>query len=304
MKKVIVRLGNGLGNQLFTYAAAYSFSKKNNAKLYVDDTSGFYKRYKYELHNFNITAPIIETKYKFIGAFGKIKRKILIKFSNFNHQTKFLIEKRDQNKLSIYDIEQFNIHFNNKVYIEGYFQSEKYYKEYINNLLKEFSFKDEIIKQENNFINDIKKNNSVSIHLRQDKFMALDNHNERDKLNSEYLYNNIQIINKGIKYLDKFLDNPKYFIFSNDFRGLREMFPTNKFIFVDANLKKDPAYDLYLMSLCKHFILSPSTLHYWAAQLSCYPSKICLSPSNIKNKSGYYGFSNNKDIKADWWKDI
>ena len=71
MKKVIVRLGNGLGNQLFTYAAAYSFSKKNNANLYVDDTSGFYKRYKYELHNFNITAPIIETKYKFIGAFGK-----------------------------------------------------------------------------------------------------------------------------------------------------------------------------------------------------------------------------------------
>ena len=66
MKKVIVRLGNGLGNQLFTYATAYSFAKKNNAKLYVDDESGFYKRYKYELHNFNITAPITEKKYKFV----------------------------------------------------------------------------------------------------------------------------------------------------------------------------------------------------------------------------------------------
>ena len=33
MKKVIVRLGNGLGNQLFTYAAAYSFAKKNNSKV-------------------------------------------------------------------------------------------------------------------------------------------------------------------------------------------------------------------------------------------------------------------------------
>jgi hypothetical protein len=54
MKKVIVRLGNGLGNQLFTYAAAYSFAKKNNAKLFVDDESGFYKRLKYELHNFNL----------------------------------------------------------------------------------------------------------------------------------------------------------------------------------------------------------------------------------------------------------
>ena len=33
MKEVIVRLGNGLGNQLFTYAAAYSFAKKKKAKL-------------------------------------------------------------------------------------------------------------------------------------------------------------------------------------------------------------------------------------------------------------------------------
>ena len=68
MKRVIVRLGNGLGNQLFTYAAAYSFAKKNNAELYVDDVSGFHKKhkgYKYELHNLNITAPIVDKRYKF-----------------------------------------------------------------------------------------------------------------------------------------------------------------------------------------------------------------------------------------------
>ena len=102
MKKVIVRLGNGLGNQLFTYAAAYSFAKKNNAKLFVDDESGFYKRYKYELHSFNISAPIIEKKYKFLGFFGRIKRKILIKLSKLNSHTKFLIEE------SITEIPNFN----------------------------------------------------------------------------------------------------------------------------------------------------------------------------------------------------
>ena len=37
---------------------------------------------------------------------------------------------------------------------------------------------------------------------------------------------------------------------------------------MDENKNKDPAYDLYLMSLCKHFILSPSSMHYWAALLS------------------------------------
>ena len=65
MKEVIVRLANGLGNQLFIYAAAYVFAKKNNIKLFVDNESGFYKRYKYELHNFNITTPLAEKNQKF-----------------------------------------------------------------------------------------------------------------------------------------------------------------------------------------------------------------------------------------------
>ena len=85
---------------------------------------------------------------------------------------------------------------------------------------------------------------------------------------------------------------------------MREYFPESKFTFINENLQKDAAYDLYLMSLSKNFILSPSTLHYWGAFLSSNEKKICLAPSNILNKSGYYGFSNNKDIKADWWTNI
>ena len=85
---------------------------------------------------------------------------------------------------------------------------------------------------------------------------------------------------------------------------MRELFPSEKFIFVDANLRNDPAYDLYLMSLCKHFVLSPSTFHYWAANLSMNGGKVCLAPIYKLNKRGYYGFCNNKDIKADWWTEI
>ena len=87
-------------------------------------------------------------------------------------------------------------------------------------------------------------------------------------------------------------------MWSNDFSGLREFYPSEKFIFVDENINKDPTYDLYLMSHCKHFILSPSTLHYWGAYLSHNKDKICIAPKNEFMKSGYYGFSNNKDIKA------
>ena len=304
MRKVIVRLGNGLGNQLFTYAAAYSFARKNKAELHVDDESGFYKRHKYELNSFNISSPIVDKKNKFIGTYGRLKRKLLIKLSRFNTNTKFLIEQKDNNKLSFYKPEQFNIYFKNNLYFEGYFQSEKYFKHYINDIINEYSFKNDIINQKNSFVKYIKENNTVSIHLRQNKFINDEGHKNLKKLNSEFVQHNISLIKKGIEYFDKKIDNPKYLIWSNNFSNLKELFPSKKFILVDANLEKDPAYDLFLMSLCKHFILSPSTLHYWGAMLSKNKNKICLSPPNVKNKSGYYGFSNNKDIRPSWWSDF
>ena len=302
MKKVIVRLGNGLGNQLFTYAAAYAFAKKNNAKLYIDDESGFYKRYKYELHNFNISAQKVDKKYKFLGYLGRLKRRLIKKFDFKKH---FFLEEVDENKLSNYNPSKFDYDFHNTLYFEGYFQSEKYFEKYKKEILNEFIFKDKVLKEQSQtIINHIKNSNSVSIHLRQEKFLKDEKHKDLKKINLDHLNNNIEIINKGVDYFDKNLKKPLYFLWSNNFDKLEKYFPSNKFILVKENINKDPAHDLYLMSLCKHFILSPSTLHYWGAYLSQNISKICLAPKNIKNKSGYYGFSNNKDIKPTWWKEI
>ena len=190
------------------------------------------------------------------------------------------------------------------MYIEGYFQSEKYYKWSLQSLLKEFSFKKNIMNQKVETIKKLKESNSVSIHLRQNKFLKDEKHRNLNTLNLEFINNNVSLIKKGIKYFDNKLDNPQYFLWSNNFSDVKSLLPTNRITFMDENLNKDPAYDLYLMSLCKHFILSPSTMHYWAALLSKNKEKICIGPTKIKNTSGYYGFSNNEDIKPDWWQEI
>ena len=53
--KLIVRIAEGLGNQLFMYAHAYALSKKINYKLYIDNESAYFKKKdikKYELRLF------------------------------------------------------------------------------------------------------------------------------------------------------------------------------------------------------------------------------------------------------------
>ena len=43
-KKVIVRIAEGLGNQLFMYANGLAIAKNNNATFFIDDESAFFKK--------------------------------------------------------------------------------------------------------------------------------------------------------------------------------------------------------------------------------------------------------------------
>ncbi len=299
--KIIIRMGNGIGNQLFSYAAAYSIAKKKDAELLIDDESGFYKRHKYELNNFKISSKIAENKYKFKGHLGRFKRKFYKRFSFLNKKLKIIEELKDKKKFTKYDPSIFDIKTEKNIYLEGYFQTEKYFKDIKNEILNEFLFKDEIEKKKNKFKNVILNSNSVSIHIRKKKFLKDEVHSNHEFLNQENLKLNLENAKKGVQFFEKKITNPKFFIWSDDFDGLREHFPSEKFIFIDNNAYRDDIYDLYLMSLCKNFIVSPSTYGYWGAFLSSYKDKICLSPPSSKNKSGYYGFSNNQDVKPDWW---
>ena len=58
MKKVIVRMKGGLGNQLFSYCASRRLALANEAELVIDNISGFSDdkqfRHYYALDSFNI----------------------------------------------------------------------------------------------------------------------------------------------------------------------------------------------------------------------------------------------------------
>ena len=295
MKKSIVKISEGLGNQLFMYAHAYAFSKKLNYDLHVDSVSA-YKKLKirsFLLDNFKINLKYADSLDLRNNYYQYLKFKFNKKFDYFRSQKKFLIEFKDKHKLTEYrDYTKFK--FRDNLYIEGYFESEKYFIDYKKDILEKFQINNIITK--NLAVNpfEFQKYNSVSIVIRQHRFSEkLNSINNINKSNI-FVKKTIDYINNATKLIESKIDNPKFYIFSNDVTNLYNSFDKNKFKFINHN-KDKPINDFYLSTLCKHFIVGPSTFHWWSAYLSKYKNKLCICPtSDLK-------FSSNKDIYPDNW---
>ena len=297
--KLIVRIAEGLGNQLFMYAHAYALSKKINYKLYIDNESAYFKKKdikKYELDYFNISAENIDDNEKFNNYFLNFKRSLKKKVDFFLPHKNFLIEKRNklkQTKFYNYDLNKLS----NKVYVEGHFECEKYFEKYKDDLKNEFNILDSFKYQNNKYYNDILSNNKiVSICVRQNRYSEREG-NYNNKLSvtksNKFTQDTIQYIYRAISIFEKKIENPIFYIWSNDFKNLKEYFNDDKFIFVENNYNKSIT-DFYLLNKCKNFIVGPTSFHWWPAWLNYEKENIIIRPKNINP-------SNNLDFWPKSW---
>ena len=297
-KKIITKISEGLGNQLFMYANAYALSKRNDFEFYVDPYSGYFKKkhaYKYFLNHFKTTSNIASQKYVFANHFKHIIKKFLIFFDIFKKKKKFIFEKKDYNKQSKYHPIDLTL-TNDIFFLDGNFETEKYFIDFRDDLLNEFKIKDIDIFSKNKYLSLIQNNYVVSICVRQNRFSERikNRNNKKSILKSKlFLEETVKYIYKSISYFDDKIKKALYLIWSNDFIGLEEYFDTNKFILVKNNNNK-VLTDFYLLTKCKYFIVGPSTFHWWGAWLSPYEGKICVRPKDINP-------SNNIDFWPENW---
>ena len=109
-------------------------------------------------------------------------------------------------------------------------------------------------------------------------------------LNDVFIY-----IKNAVLYFEKKIKNPQFFIWSNNFSDLDKIFDKKKFIFIENN---STAIDFYLFNFAKHFIVSPSSFHWWGAWLNTNKEKICVRPPDALNPS------TNLNFWPDDWKKI
>ena len=307
-KKLIVQIAEGLGNQIFMYAHAYSLSKELDYALFIDNKSGYSKsknllrnHQKYMLSNFNLYGNIADDNMIYDTDFKRIQKKLKLFFDIFLRKKSFIIEKNTRINLKKLAVPFINIDktkINNNLYVQGNFENSNYFNKYRSELCRILVPKNEVIDKNNSLINRIKSSNSVSLHIRRNRFsdQAKSKTSKNIKKSDIFTENIINYINNSIDFINSKIQNPEYFIWSNNHDNivpLLNKIKTKNYTLVN----NDVINDFNLFRYCKHFIVGPSSFHWWGAWLNENPRKLCIRPSNINP-------SNNENFWPNDWISI
>jgi hypothetical protein len=288
---ITIRLNGGLGNQMFQYAAAKASALVNSAELFIDiDEFETYKLRKFELNDYNIKNFIIANR----GVTTKNKltpQSFLIKFLKKFH-LESLVQNYYYERTLLFDEKVLKL--NDKTYMEGFFQCEKYFSNIRDLLIEEFSLKKELSKYSQFIKNEINQtNNSVSLHIRRGDYIS------SAKTNSTHGVCDLKYYNDGIRYLNEHIGIFTIFVFSDDILWAKENLRFKNLVFIDSSEKRIAHEDIYLMSLCDCNIIANSSFSWWGAWLNQNRGKIVIAPKKwfLDSKKQ----DNSKDIIPNSW---
>lgn len=252
---VISKIQGGLGNQMFQWAVARSYSLKHNCECAFDIS--FYPTQTLrglQLDEFNIEFNILV----------KNNRTALRILDNFNY-------------IEIpYDV-------NFDTYLDGFWQSEKYFIENQDIIRGELSPTEKRLQilRKIPHINE----NCVSIHIRRTDYTTSNG------------YHPVQPIEYFQKGLDIIGDYDYILVFSDDIQWCKENLSFKNMIFIEGFSDID---DMWIMSLCKNNIISNSSFSWWGAWLNKNVDKKVIAPINWFGK--HVNLNSSDIVPQNWIK--
>ena len=286
---IIVRINGGLGNQMFHYAMGLAISVLNKTDLLLDvsslkSTEKEETKREFLLPYFNVDIKIAENKdfsrmkipnTQKTNLFSRIRRWEVRFRESFRplHERKFIAEPYFNFCPDILKIK-------NDCYLSGAWQSEKYFKD-IESLVREsFTLKNSPTVKTEALIEKVSGCNSVSIHIRRKDYVNI------QKTNRLHGICSLEYYNQAVDLICKKVNNPIFFIFSDDIDWAKANLKINCPLFYVSD-KNTPDYEeLIIMSNCKHNIIANSSFSWWGAWLNKNENKIVITPKewfSVKN---------------------
>jgi len=269
---IISNLKGGLGNQMFEYVAGYSLAKDKGAEFKID-LGHFENQDKFKN----------ETNRGFQLDFFNVPYKLATEEEITEVKTRysrgFLPILKLDSYLTMLNIIRYPLltNISSSVYMDAYFQNEKYFIRHTKDIREMFSLKKDYMTNDFKMMCDrIRKNfeKSVSIHVRRGDYVTNTQANKwHGLLSKDYYYNALDYLKKetGIKKL-------YIYVFSDDSVWVKENLPLEGNItYVPDDF--NPAQSIILMSKCKNNIIANSSFSWWGGWLNTNEEKIVIAPN-------------------------
>lgn len=289
---IIVKIHAGLGNQMFQYALYKSLIHMDkDVRLDIDSYQHYNCHNGYELSKiFNVYESFADKRdvNKLSNERYDILTRAIRRYINPKYRNNRVTHYKQEISKSMYNKQVFDL---DNVYLDGYWQSEKYFQHIREEILNDFFFKNRADINNKKYIDIINETNSVSLHIRRGDYIS--NPLLKDITTTNYYL-------EAIDYINNFIKKPVFFIFSDDIDWCKENFKIKDGHLININ-KGDMSYnDMRLMSLCKHNIIANSTFSWWGAWLNRNKNKIVIAPEIWFSKTDM----NSEDIIPKKWKII
>lgn len=153
----------------------------------------------------------------------------------------------------------------------GYFQTEKYFSEFREHIVSQFTFKGKYFNSAKSFIdfhrNPLENKRIVSVHIRRGDYVMYPDHHP---VCSKDYYD------RAIAELESRYEIEKFIIFSDDIDWCRKEFTDEKFLICDLN---HPYSEMCAMTLCDDHIIANSSFSWWGAWLNQKEDKNVIAPT-------------------------
>ena len=295
---IIAKFIGGLGNQMFQYAAGRAVSVRSGTEFKTDisgydNQSDLITPRSYELASFRIqenfatvediirmTGRLASTP---VGLVGRLKRKLFGDGARFKtgHQINELGFEFCDDLLKV----------RNEAYLNGYWQSEKYFKDIESTIRQEFALKDEYSVENTKLAQEIKGLNSVSLHIRRGDYVT------DERTNKYHGTCSLEYYAQAIKYVaDKVADIHVY-VFSDDIEWVKQNLRVGHSATYVSDGTFNNVQEMILMSYSQHNIIANSSFSWWGAWLNDNPDKIVIAPKKWFNE----GDKDTKDLIPESW---
>lgn len=271
---VIIHVMGGLGNQLYQYAMYEKLkSMGKEVKLdfyaYTEATGEEREWRKLELPRFENLEYEVCTKEERTRLLdnsmtfaNRIRRKLL------GRQDKTFHEK------SNYMPELFE---KDEIYLYGFWDCEKYYEDRISALQRKLIFPQSSNPKNHECMEQMKREQAVSVHIRRTDYLAVADGKRYMGICTDDYYAS------AMRFIRERVENPVFYIFSDDVSYVREHYQGEDIRIVDWNTGEDSLFDMQLMSKCKHNICANSTFSFWGARLNQNQHKLMIRPLRHDN---------------------